>query len=102
VDAIQVLGSLTWELRKLLELKQQQGQISEALYKKHRIWGKRKSLVTQALRRLPLNRLEQLLQLCAQADRAVKGMDNSDPWQLLSQLSLELAGVTVSHHSKTT
>lgn len=91
-DAIVVLGSLTWELRKLLELSQQSGPISELQYKKHRIWGNRKTLINQALRRLRPNQLAQLLQQCATIDQAIKGMCKDDPWQLLSALVLELSG----------
>ncbi len=91
-DAIAILGSLTWELRKLLELSQQPGAISEAQYKKHRIWGKRKNLISQSLRRLRSHQIESMLQQCAIADQAVKGMRQDDPWLLLSALYLELAG----------
>lgn len=91
-DAIAILGSLTWELRKLLELSRQPGAISEAQYKKHRIWGKRKTLVSQSLRRLPSNQIEAMLQQCATTDQAVKGMSLQDPWLLLSTLYLQLAG----------
>lgn len=91
-DAIAILGSLTWELRKLLELSQQPGAISESQYKKHRIWGKRKTLVSQSLRRLRSNQLETMLQQCATTDKAVKGMCNDDPWLLLSTTYLQLAG----------
>ncbi|MEH6473796.1 MAG: DNA polymerase III subunit delta [Halopseudomonas sp.] len=91
-DAIVVLGSLTWEVRKLLELSQQSGPISEAQYKKHRIWGKRKTLVSQALQRLKPSQLEQMLQQCAAIDQAIKGMRRDDPWQLLSAITLQLSG----------
>ncbi len=92
IDAIVVLGSLTWELRKLLELNQQPGVISEAQYKKHRIWGKRKTLVSQSLRRLPPGTLQQMLQQCAVVDQSIKGMRRNDPWLLLNDISLRLAG----------
>lgn len=91
-DAIVVLGSLTWELRKLLELSQYPGAISEMQYKKHRIWGNRKTLVNQALRRLRPTQLSQMLQRCAAIDQAIKGMRPDDPWLLLSALILELSG----------
>ena len=89
-DAIVILGSLSWELRKLLDLSQQAGQISEGLYKKHRIWGKRKGLVSTALRRLSCTQLETLLQQCSTIDQAIKGMRADNPWLLLSQLLLSL------------
>ncbi|MFT5721519.1 MAG: DNA polymerase-3 subunit delta [Motiliproteus sp.] len=91
-DAIMLLGSLTWELRKLLELSQNPGSISEMQYKKHRIWGNRKTLVNQALRRLRTPQLSRMLQQCAAIDQAIKGMRPDDPWLLLSVLILELSG----------
>ncbi|MFT6915675.1 MAG: DNA polymerase-3 subunit delta [Motiliproteus sp.] len=91
-DAIALLGSLTWELRKLLELSQNPGSISEMQYKKHRIWGNRKTLVNQALRRLRPTQLSQMLQQCAAIDQAIKGMRPDDPWLLLSALILEFSG----------
>ncbi|MEH6650218.1 MAG: DNA polymerase III subunit delta [Motiliproteus sp.] len=95
VDAIALLGSLTWELRKLLDLSLRSGAISEADYKKHRIWGKRKTLISQSLRRLRSHQLETMLQQCAVTDQAVKGMRSDDPWLLLSSLYLQLAGAPV-------
>jgi len=91
-DAIVVLGSLTWEIRKLLDLSQLGGGISEQHYKKHRIWGNKKTLVNQALRRLPPAKLSQMLQQCAGIDQAIKGMRHDDPWQLLSSLVLDISG----------
>ncbi len=91
-DAIVLLGSLTWELRKLLELSQNSGPISDLQYKKHRIWGNRKTVINQALRRLKPHQLRQMLQQCAAIDLAIKGMRPDDPWLLLSILALELSG----------
>ncbi len=91
-DAIVALGGLTWEIRKLLDLSQHQGGITEMQYKKHRIWGSRKNVVNQALRRLKPAQLSQMLQQCAAIDQTIKGMHRDDPWQLLSVLVLELSG----------
>ena len=102
VDAIVILGSLTWEVRKLLELGRHSGPIPDAVYKKHRIWGKRKGSITQALRRLSPSRLETMLRLCGAIDQSIKGMRNDDPWQLLSDLVTGLSGQAVLFTARST
>ncbi|RDE24106.1 DNA polymerase III subunit delta [Motiliproteus coralliicola] len=92
VEPIQILGSLSWEVRKLSELKQHPGPLNDALFKKQRIFGKRQALVGQALKRLQPLQLNRMLQLCAAIDQSIKGMCNQDPWQQLAELSLQLCG----------
>ncbi|WP_210396393.1 DNA polymerase III subunit delta [Motiliproteus sediminis] len=94
VEATLVLWSLSREIRTLLELALEcrGAPPSDAQCKKHRIWGKRKSLVGAALSRTPPRRLEHLLQQCAAADQAIKGMSPAAPWDLLAQLITGLSG----------
>lgn len=92
VEPIQLLGSLSWEVRKLIELKQHPGPLNDAAYKKQRIFGKRQAMMGRALQRLHPSQLDRMLQLCAAADQSIKGMRNDNPWQLLAELTLQLCG----------
>ena len=89
-----VLWALSRDLRTLLNLTRESnaGQISESLFKKHRIWGKRKSLINKALRRTPPTQLSKLLQDCTEVDRAIKGAVSTSPWNQLTSILLQLAG----------
>ena len=94
LDATLVLWALSRDLRTLASLNHESGsgQVPEALFKKHRIWGKRKALIGQALRRLPKSKLASLLQRCGEADQAIKGAKRLSPWILLTDIALEIAG----------
>jgi len=56
------------------------------------LWEKRKPLLGQGARRLSLRRWQRLLQLCARADRAIKGRENADPWLLFQDIATQMAG----------
>jgi len=68
------------------------GQRPDALFQAHRIWDKRRPLVQQALRRGSTALWRQALTLCERCDRAIKGQAEADPWQLLEDLTLAMAG----------
>lgn len=104
IEAPVVLWALTRELRVLHNLIEAiaQGENYDQLTQRFRIWGQRKTLVRVACRRLSPLLLEALLQQAATADGAIKGLNRSDPWLLISQISLRLAGVklaTLEHTS---
>jgi DNA polymerase-3 subunit delta len=86
--ALVVLWSLTRELRVLLAVshalahRRDPGRALAA----HKVWERRHGLVTMAARRRPPGAWQRLLRLCAQADRAAKGRDAADPWQLLEDI----------------
>ncbi len=56
------------------------------------LWEKRKPLLGQGARRLSLRRWHRLLQLCAQADRTIKGRERGDPWLLFQDIATQMAG----------
>ncbi len=88
-----VLWALSRDLRTLTSLCHETGggPPSEPQLKKHRIWGKRKKLIGQALRRHSLHSLGALLQSCGEADQAIKGAGHKAPWLLLTDITLALA-----------
>lgn len=90
-----VLWALSAELRKLAQLQQgiQNGQSSDSMLKKLRVFPKRQTLVTQALRKLSLRHLQELLRLAAKVDQAVKGVSGESAWGLLTRLTVRTAMV---------
>ncbi|MDX9874903.1 MAG: DNA polymerase III subunit delta [Spongiibacteraceae bacterium] len=94
-EAQLVLWSLSKEVRTLCSCAEQiaQGHGIDRVLDGAGVWDRRKGPVRAALQRLPLPELRQLLQLCQQIDVATKGGSADDPWQLLDQLALRLAGV---------
>jgi DNA polymerase-3 subunit delta len=90
-----VLWAFSREIRSLamLAFEVAQGASVERAMTNARIWEKRKPLIRQGLRRPPAH-WQGLLQICNQVDRAVKGLDATDPWRLLQDLALGIAGVS--------
>jgi len=58
----------------------------------HRIWNKRKPVMTNILKRYPYQRLQKLLLSLGRIDRSIKGMDNLNVVDELHTLLLNLAG----------
>jgi DNA polymerase-3 subunit delta len=89
-----VLWALARETRMLAEISAalDAGERPDGLFQAHRIWDKRRPLVQQALRRGSTALWRQTLTLCEHCDRAIKGQAEADPWQLLEDLALAIAG----------
>lgn len=94
VEATLVLWALTREIRTLLNIQHglASGVSYDTLCQRERIWGKRKPLMHRASQQISTARLESLLVLSQDIDQSIKGQLNSDPWLLLSCLTLELSG----------
>ncbi len=93
-----VLWALTREVRMLVELAYAIGKGNspqQAIAARREIWDKRKQLVGSGLQRLPINTLRGLLVLCGRTDRAIKGRERSDPWQLMQEITSRLAGKAI-------
>ncbi len=89
-----VLWALARDLRLLLSCAEglARGAGIERLLDAQRVHERRKPLLRQAVRRIPVTILRQLLKDAAAVDSAFKGGDGA-PWRLLEQLVLTLAGV---------
>lgn len=85
---------LAREVRNLIQIQHAlaDGQPSSAVFKKYRIWDKRKNLVSRCLKARSSGDLMACLKLSASVDGAVKGMRQSDPWIELEQGFMTLAG----------
>lgn len=87
-----IVWAIAEEIRTLCLLKRAalQGQNVQMLMKSKRIWGKREQLIPKALARLSLPALDRALEVIAQMDRQVKGLQVSelpaDPWDGLRRI----------------
>ena len=59
----------------------------------HRVWDKRRGLVSGALRRHPLPVWLHILRQAAGADRVTKGGARGNPWDALESLALAIGGL---------
>ncbi len=91
-----VLWALVREARLLIHYKAAQGQSEkERILKNNGVWGERKHLIETSSKRLTSARLNHILVLGAQADRQIKGRQEGEPWQTLSDIGLDLSGTPV-------
>lgn len=93
-----VLWALARELRLLASLapEVEKGRpAGQVVGSRNDIWQKRRPLVTQGLQRLRSARLRELLRLCARTDRAIKGRGEGEPWMMLQEIALGMAGARV-------
>lgn len=90
-----ILWALAREVRALnaLHHTKTHGGSFDSVARQNGIFDKRVGLVRQALGRLKAGQLRLLLRQCVMCDRAIKGASKHDPWALLSDITLELAGV---------
>jgi DNA polymerase-3 subunit delta len=96
VAAPVVLWALAREIRalELMAFEIEQGNSAERVMGAHRIWEKRKPLIRQGLKRRAAH-WRRLLITCSETDRAIKGLGSRDPWLLLQDIALGVAGVRV-------
>lgn len=92
-----VLWALAKEIRTLSALFEgtQQGLSLNQLFQQHGVWSKQQAVFQQTLRRLNQKRILRLNDELLAADKAIKGQNNEDAWDILLRLSLGLAGVTL-------
>ena len=94
VAPVALLGVLMWLLRSALKVKSAQavGMDLMAAFGQARIFGDRQHLMRQALSRLSLKRLQNVLLKAAEIDKINKGLLDGEPWLELSRLCLAIAG----------
>lgn len=93
-NALSVLGVISAEVRKLLELTllSQSGMPLPRAMDQLRIWKNRQAATQAALKRSPLPVLQHCHKLCQQTDLAAKGIPGAAAWDVLTELCLILAG----------
>lgn len=81
---IKLLASMSWAI--------QNGQNTAAVMQAHRVWEKRKPIISHALKLHATPALEQLLIQAQAIDCTIKGGQKGNVWQSLQQLLLALSG----------
>jgi DNA polymerase-3 subunit delta len=66
----------------------------EAILTKHRVWPKRKPLISNALKKHSYQQLQKLLLSLGRIDRSLKGMDNLNVYNELQSVLITLSGKT--------
>ncbi len=96
-----ILWALVREIRSLAQMANDlaTGKAEQQVFRAHRVWAKRQSMVRSALKRHPLNRWYTLLQGSHRADKVIKGREPGEAWQALQALGLAFCGVRFSRVS---
>jgi len=93
VEPVIVVWALAKELRTLALLTDtvaQGGNLASGM-KKNRVWSSRQALVRNCIGRHKHGDFHQLLKAASQADQAAKGQVRADPWQLSTDIVVELS-----------
>jgi DNA polymerase-3 subunit delta len=93
---IQLSSSLYREIKSVIEMSVELRQVKNIniVLQNHRVWNKRKPVITNVLKRHPYQRLQKLLLSLGRIDRSIKGVDNLNVIDELHTLLLGLAGKT--------
>ncbi len=91
---IQLNSSLYREIKNIIDMSIELHQNNDinAILQSHRVWNKRKPIITNILKRHPYQRLQKILLLLGRIDRSIKGMDNLNVIDELHTILLNLAG----------
>ncbi len=91
---IQLNSSLYREIKTIIDMSIEMHQNSDinAILQSHRVWNKRKPIITNILKRHSYQRLQKILLLLGRIDRSIKGMDNLNVIDELRTILLNLAG----------
>ncbi len=98
VEPVLVLWALARETRTMFQIATQisQGRAESSVFQAHRVWGGRRPLVSNALRRLRPAQWLGILIRASHIDRVIKGRADGDVWLEIESLVLALCGVRVS------
>lgn len=93
-EPMSVLFAMVRELDILLQIRYRidQGDSPQQAIAGQRVWKSRERLVKGALHRLSLTRLRQLLTLCQETDRTIKGARSEPAWAMVKDVLIGLAG----------
>jgi DNA polymerase-3 subunit delta len=102
IDLPVVLWALAREIRALNTMAQDVagGASLQQALGRARVWKNRIPLVSTGLKRLNQQQWAVLLQQCQRADAAIKGAVPGDPWLLLEQITLGIAGISAPEEKR--
>jgi len=94
VEPVIVMWALTRELRMFAGLADniRTGMDLSSAMRKAGVWKNREALVRACIGRHQATAFKTMMQLARQADAAAKGQVRADPWQLATQIVLDLSG----------
>jgi DNA polymerase-3 subunit delta len=95
VEPISIYGAIMWELRRLYSIAARvtEGIPRDRIYNEYNIWYQRQAAINEVLKRYNLQDLNLLLKEAIQIDRALKGAESKDPWQLMESFLFNLGGI---------
>ena len=89
-----LVSSLYREIKNLVNMSidLKTNQTIESILNNHRVWQKRKPLISNALKKHSYQKLQKLLLRLGRIDRSLKGMDNLDVYDELQNVVIALSG----------
>ncbi|MEY3008148.1 MAG: hypothetical protein RI942_2490 [Pseudomonadota bacterium] len=95
-DASSIHWILRREIRLLTDLhdSMRKGLNPNQAMSQHGVWKNRQTLLGQALGRIPLNRLQRATAQLAEADQAIKGVNDENPWRIFEQIAVNFKSKT--------
>ena len=89
-----LVSSLYREIKNLvnMSIELKTNQTIESILNNHRVWQKRKPLISNALKKHSYQKLQKLLLRLGRIDRSLKGMDNLDVYDELQNVMIALSG----------
>ncbi len=95
VEVVLALWAMSREIRTLLAAAESSQQSADAALAKAGVWSKRLPVMKRALSRHNKNSLQQLLMMCGNTDRTIKGLEAGKAWDEMYRLCLFLAGYKI-------
>ena len=96
-DILAIFSAVSWSLHRMVDMATQldQGIQIEQVFasQKPPVWDKARPLMRQVLTRHPKAKWQQFLVKLAEIDQAAKGSLKADPWLILEDLCLHVAGI---------
>jgi len=89
-----LIASLYREIKNLvtMSIELKTNQTIESILNNHRVWQKRKPLISNALKKHSYQKLQKLLLKLGRIDRSLKGMDNLNVYDELQNVVISLSG----------
>ena len=89
-----LVSSLYREIKNLvnMSIELKTNQTIESILNNHRVWQKRKPLISNALKKHSYQKLQKLLLRLGRIDSSLKGMDNLDVYDELQNVVIALSG----------
>ena len=89
-----LISSLYRELKNLvtMSIELKTNQTIDSILNNHRVWQKRKPLISNALKKHSYQKLQKLLLKLGRIDRSLKGMDNLEVYDELQKVVISLSG----------